>query len=115
MLRYTQRLSARQLCRLILALALASIPLADLATPRTSILIPLCASLVPFDTSIQSPPPAPAQFSIAAPSVKRIALAWNANAFPMPPRDALISHRTPDSRRHCGMVALASARSPPPA
>jgi len=115
MLRYTQPRINRQLCALLLALALVSIPLSGIAAPRASSLVPLRTTFVPFDASIQSPNPTPAQFSIAAPSVKRIAIASNANAFPIPPNRDSQSYLTSDSHGHSGAVVLASGRSPPPA
>ena len=81
---HTQWRAARQLCCLLLSLALISIPLNGALALRASILIPLGTTLVPLGTSIQSPNPTLVQFSVAAPSGRRIVLATNTIRFPIP-------------------------------
>ena len=81
---YARRRTTRQLCCLLLTVAFISIPLSGMTAPRASSLLPLRTTLVPFDTSIQSPNPTVVQFSVAAPSGRRIALASNTASFPIP-------------------------------
>jgi hypothetical protein len=112
---YTQRRRARQLCDLMLALALLSIQCTGISATRRPSLTPLRTSLVPFDISIQSPNPMVAQLSIAASSVKRIALPFNANALPMPPHVDFASQHALDPSSHFGAAIPLSGRAPPTA
>jgi len=103
----------QQLCYVIVALALVSIPLSGMATPRASSVIPLRTTFVPFDASLEPLNPPVAQFNVAAPSCKRTVLAWNGTAFPMPPNRRRESYWTFDSHSHSRPTALPSGRSPP--
>ena len=113
MLPYTRRRTAPQLCCLLLALAVISIPLNEMPAPQASSLISLRTTFVPFDTSIQSPDLTVVQLSIGAPSVKRIVLASNAISFPAPHHRDFACYREPDRRGPSGAVVLVTGRSPP--
>ena len=113
MLPYTKRWAVPQLCCLLLAFALISIPLNGMPAPRSPSLVPLKTAFVPFGTSIQSPDPTVVQFSVAAPSGRRIVLASNTISFPIPqprsvPRDTAI-----DGHCRSGITGFPSVRSPP--
>jgi len=113
MIFYTPRRTTRQLCCLLLAVALISIPLSGMTAPRASSLISLRTTFVPFDTGIQSPGPTAVQFSVAAPSGKRISLASDANSFHVPLNHEVVPYRALDRHGHSGVVAVANVRSPP--
>ena len=106
------RAAARLGC-LLLVLAVISIPLKGMPPPRTSSLIPLRTTFVPFDASIQAPELTSVQFSIGAPSAKRTLLASNAISLPTPHQDDLVLCREPDRAGTSGVVALVTGRSPP--
>ena len=59
---YSQRLRCSQLSCLIVTIAVFSIPLAGREATQTSVLIPLATKLVPFGTSLESPPVVVFQF-----------------------------------------------------
>jgi len=110
---YTQRRLAPQLCCLLLTLAVSSIPLDGMPAPRTSSLITLRTTFVPFDTSIQSPTLTVVEFSVGAPSSKRTDLAANGISFPIPHHRQFACCRVLDKHAHSGAVALVTGRSPP--
>jgi len=110
---HTQWRAARQLCCLLLSLALISIPLNGALAPRASILIPLGTTLVPLGTSIQSPNPTLVQFSVAAPSGRRIVLATNTIRFPIPLDRCASRDIAIESHRRSEFAGLPSVRSPP--
>jgi hypothetical protein len=113
MLSYIQGGPVPQLCRLFLIFAVISIPLNTARGPHTSVLAPLRTTFVPFETSVQSPVVTLAQFSIGAPSGKRIALGPNAFALPFPQNRDFASYRAFDNRSHSRPATAVTGRSPP--
>lgn len=113
MLPYTQRRPAPQLCRLLLTLVLVSVPLKGMPAARASRLIPLRTTFVPFDTSIQSPNPTAIQFSVAAPSDRRVALAPSTISFPIPQQQNVSPDMVIDDHCRSGVPGFPCIRSPP--
>jgi len=83
--------------------------------PRASSLIPLNTSFVPFDTSIQSPNPTVVEFSVAAPSGKRIVLASNTISLRIPRDRSILGDLVIGDFRCSGVASLPSVRAPPQA
>jgi hypothetical protein len=96
-------------------MALISIPSNGMSVLRGPNLAPLRTSFVPFDASLQSPDPVVVQFSIAAPSGKRVVLASNVNSYAIFRNFALVPYCALDRHGQGGAVAILSGRSPPPA
>jgi len=113
MLPYIRWRAARQLCCLLLTVAVISIPLNGISASRASGLIPLKTIFVPFDTSIQSPGLTLVEFSVGTPSGSRIVMASNAISFPVPHLRDFARYLEPGRRGVAGAVVLVTARSPP--
>jgi len=113
MLPYTERRALRQLYRLLLALALMTVPLSGMPALRTSSLILLRTSFVPFDASVESPGPAVFQVSFVGPSSRRIELAPNTISNPIARHQIVSRETTIETRSLSGLTGLPSARSPP--
>ena len=113
--RHTRQQSVARIFTLLLTLVLVSIPLNGMEQPRTSGLIPLRTTFVPFNTTAESPTSRSAQISVGAPSARRILLASNTASF------AILQHHTNlpdvaiDSYCRSGLTGLPSVRSPPQA
>ena len=113
MLPYTHRRAVPQLCRLLLALALVSIPLSGMPAPRASNLSPLRMTFVPFGTSFQTPSLPVVHCSIAARSGRRVVLASNTVSFPILHNGSVLADAVIDDHCRSGVAGLPSVRSPP--
>ena len=112
-LRRTRKPPVLQLYCLLLTLVLVTIPLNGMPAPRASSLVSLRTTFVPFDTSIGSISPTTVQFSVAAPSGRRIALAPNAISFPIPQFHSVARDIAIDDHCRSGVTGFPSVRSPP--
>jgi hypothetical protein len=115
MLRYISRRAVREVCCFLLTLAVISIPLNGMPAPRASSLIPLNTSFVSFDTSIQSPNLTVVQFSVAAPSGKRIVLASSTISLRIPQDRSILGDLVIGDFCRFGAASFPSVRAPPQA
>jgi hypothetical protein len=110
---YTPRRGFRQICLLLLTLAVCILPLNGARPAQSPILVPLRTTFVPFDSSVGAPNLAPIQVDFSLALVKHIGLG-NGPTFQFAAPDCrLASAVEPDGCGRSTFVAFVSGRSPP--
>ena len=115
MILYNARVVSQQLCLLIVAFALALIPLNGIPGQQTSAIVELRTTFLPFSASIQSPHPIGPHVSTAALLSKRVVLARNATVLLKPQNRATLIERVVCCTGDLNGSELHGPRSPPQA
>jgi len=97
----------------LIALALVTLPLNVPGLSRESVLTPLRTTFTPFNASVEAPTAPAIQFSFAAISGGRVALAPGSTSYLAAPTYGRFSPINVDGHRYSTFVAFVSGRSPP--